>query len=101
MDCLCLHLSVFESRKHCPGSSVGASSISPATPNPAIDRALLSIQPPHIEKTILSLVSFATFSNHFNMEEDPQRLGGCPLKGLQLDFPWQVSCDDIPTARLR
>jgi hypothetical protein len=48
----------------------GATPASPEVPDPAIARALQTIQPTHIEQTLKALVSFGNRSTHSSMEKD-------------------------------
>ena len=53
-----------------PDFLIGASPVSVAAPDPAIARALQSIEPAAIERTIQALVSFGTRSTLSSMEKD-------------------------------
>jgi len=53
-----------------PDFLINATPVTPATPDPAIARALQTIQPSQIEKTIQTLVGFGTRSTLSSMEKD-------------------------------
>jgi hypothetical protein len=66
-----LTLSLCGSMGHAqPDFLIHASPVAPASPDPAILRALGTIQPAHIEETIKALVGFGTRSTLSSMETD-------------------------------
>jgi hypothetical protein len=69
-----------------PDYSLHAARLTPAKPDPAIARALLTIEPAHIEKTIKTLVGFGTRSTLSSMETDLP-----PGQGINAAADWLES----------